>query len=175
MRKPLRILVFSGLALAALSSFYPVRVADAQSGSRTAKPAHYDLLWAWLQRHDYRKWNGADGQAPDFQKGESPHGALVKIYVDKNAAADLKNLPSGSLIVKENFSPDKKLMAITLMQRSQGYDPEHGDWYYAKYMPDGKIARTPPEMKSMPIAGKFSKCIECHAGADGDDHAFIND
>ena len=95
--------------------------------------------------------------------------------MDKEASKDLKNLPHRSVIVKENYSPDKKLMAITVMQRSKGYDTEHSDWYYAKYMPDGKIARTPPEMKNMPIAGKFMKCIECHAGADGDDFAYFND
>jgi len=66
-------------------------------------------------------------------------------------------------------------MVITVMQRSKGYDPEHGDWYYAKYMPDGKIAITPPEMKSMPVAGKFMTCIECHSGAGGNDFAFFND
>lgn len=149
--------------------------AEAQSGSRTAKRPHYDLLWSWLQRANYRKWNGTDGKAPDLQKGESPHGALIKTYVNERAATDLKNLPSGSVIVKENYSPNRKLMAITVMQRSKGYDPKHGDWYYAKYMPNGKIATTPPEMKSIPVAGRFKMCIDCHSGAAGGDHAFLND
>ena len=79
------------------------------------------------------------------------------------------------MIVKEHYSPDKKLMAITVMQRSKGYDPRHGSWYYAKYMPSGKITRTPPEIKSMPVAGRIQMCIECHSGAGGDDFAFFND
>jgi len=66
-------------------------------------------------------------------------------------------------------------MAITVMHRSTGYDPDHGDWYYAKYMPNGKIDVTPPEMKSMPVAGKFMMCIECHNDAGGNDFAFFND
>jgi len=66
-------------------------------------------------------------------------------------------------------------MAITIMQRSTGYDPEHADWYYAKYQPDGKIAKTPPEKNSMPIAGRFNSCIDCHGGAGGDDYLFLND
>jgi len=79
------------------------------------------------------------------------------------------------VIVKENYSPDRKLVAITVMQRSKGYDAKHGDWYYAKYLPNGKIATTPPEMKSMPVAGRFKMCIDCHSGAAGGDYAFLND
>lgn len=164
-----------GLTAAILVMGYGQEDAAAQSGNRTAKAAHYETLWSWLKKYDYRKWNGPDGRAPDFQPGESPHGALIKTYVSKLAARDLEDLPNGSVVVKENYSPEKKLMAITVMQRSDGYDPEHGDWYYAKYMPDGKIAKTPPEMKSMPIAGKVSMCIDCHTGAADDDFLYFND
>lgn len=100
---------------------------------------------------------------------------LIKTYLSEVGSRDPKNPPNGSVVVKENYSPDKKLMAITVMQRSAGYDPEHGNWYYAKYLPDGTIDKTPPEMKSMPVAGKFSMCIDCHGGAGGDDYLFFND
>ncbi len=172
MKKPLLLAALSALALGVLLQ---APEAQAQSGTRMGKQAHYDVLWSWLQRSNYKQWNGASGQAPDFQKGESPHGALIKTYVSPLAATNLKGLPNGSVIVKESYSPDKKLMAVTVMHRSKGFDPAHGDWYYAKYMPNGQIAKTPPEMKSMPIAGKFMKCTECHSGAGGDDFAFFND
>lgn len=182
MTKKLMIVAASAFALVAVPGvFRAPEKAVAQSGSRTparspaAKQAHYDALWAWLKRVDYRKWKGTDGRPPEFQEGQSPHGALIKTYINKEAASDLENLPSKSIIVKENYNPERRLMAITVMQRSKGYDPEHGDWYYAKYRPDGKIDTTPPEMKSMPIAGRFMMCIECHSGADGDDFAFLND
>ena len=170
--KPVLMVAFSALAFGLI---LPVSDAQAQSGTRVGKQAHYDVLWSWVQRNNYKQWNGGDGQAPEFQEGESPHGALIKTYASAVAATNLKNLPNGSVIVKENYSPDKKLMAITVMHRSKGYDPQHGDWYYAKYMPNGKIAKTPPELKSMPIAGKFMKCVECHSGAEGGDFAFFND
>jgi hypothetical protein len=175
MRKAALLSALAGLAVVILGVAYSQRDALAQSGGRTARPAHHETLWSWLKQHDYRKWSGPNGTAPDLQPGESPHGALIKTYVSKLATQDLESPPDGSVIVKENYSPDKKLMAITVMQRSAGYDPEHGNWYYAKYMPDGKIAKTPPEMKSMPIAGKFNMCIACHDGADGDDFLFFND
>jgi hypothetical protein len=172
MTKRLLLVAFSALAIGWL---LPAPDAHAQSGTRVGKQAHYDVLWSWLQKSNYQRWNGGDGHAPDFQEGESPHGALIKTYVSGVAATNLKDLPNGSVLVKENYSPDKKLMAITVMQRSKGFDPEHGDWYYAKYMPNGQIDKTPPEMKSMPIAGKFMMCTQCHSGAGGDDFAFFND
>lgn len=172
MTKVLLIVAIPTVALFATCVFHAPQEAEAQSGKQQA---HYDALWGWLTKSNYTKWNGADGAPPDFEKGKSPHGALIKTYVSARTAKNLIDLPHGSVIVKENYSPDKKLMAITVMHRSTGYDPEHGDWYYAKYMPNGKIARTPPEMKSMPIVGKFKMCIECHSGAGGNDFAFFND
>jgi len=176
-------------ALVVLLSIYTVDTAQAQTGSGTkgkpamqsgsgtrgAKPAHYDALWSWLKSTDYTKWHGGDGNQVDFQEGNSPHGALIKTYVNTTAAKNLSDSANGSVIVKENYSPDKKLMAITVMQRAKGFDPANGDWYYAKYMPNGQIAKTPPEMKSMPIAGKFSMCIQCHNEAGGNDHLYLND
>jgi hypothetical protein len=63
------------------------------------------------------------------------------------------------------------LMAVTVMYRAKGYDPEHNDWYYAKYNPNGTVA-----MKGdMKLVGKPKGCIACHAGADGNDFTFAND
>lgn len=167
---------FTALAIFGLNAL-TTGSAEAQSGSRSLnKPqAHYDVLWAWLTRANYGKWNGVDGKAPNFNEGHSPHGALIKTYVNETALKDLKRLPAGSVIVKENYGPEKKLMAVTVMQRSKGFDPEHGDWHYAKYLPNGRIDKMPPEMKSMPVAGKVRMCIDCHSGAGGGDFAFLND
>jgi len=61
-------------------------------------------------------------------------------------------LPDESIIVKENFGPDKKLAAITVMYKEKGYDPAHNDWFWAKYQPDGTID----------AEGKVKGCIDCH-------------
>ncbi len=175
MRKRVLFLLVAVAACYSLNQFAPLRSAQAQSRTRGAKQAHYQALWHWLKQVDYTKWPGIDGASPALVEGQSPHGAFIKTYISPKAATNTTNPPSGSVIVKENYSPEQKLMAITVMHRSKGYDPEHGDWYYAKYLTDGKIARTPPEMKNMPIAGKFKKCIACHQGADGNDYLFIND
>jgi hypothetical protein len=175
MKKALLLLAIPAAALIAASILYGPQKAEAQCGTRVEKQSHYDALWSWLQRTHYTNWNGASGTPSGFEEGQSPHGALIKTYISPQAATNLKDLPNGSVVVKENYSPDKKLMAITVMHRSKGYDSEHGDWYYAKYLPDGNIAKTPPEMKSIPIAGKFNMCIDCHSGAGGNDFAFFND
>lgn len=168
------VVMVSATALAAACVVFEQRAA-AQSGTRYVRPTHYDALWSWLRQSSYTNWKGADGAAPEFEKGTSPHGAFIKTYVSEKASGDLKNLASGSVIVKENYNADKQLMAVTVMQRAKGYDPDHGDWYYAKYLPSGRIARTPPDMNNKPIAGKFKSCIDCHSGAEGDDFVFLND
>jgi len=175
MKKVVLMMAAPAVAWFAVSFWYAPQQAEAQSGTRRAKQTHYSALWNWLKSANYTSWNGPNGTPPDFQEGQSPHGALIKVYLSPHTAADANGLPAGSVIVKENYSPDKKLMAITVMHRSPGYDPQHGDWYYAKYMPNGMIATTPPEMKSMPIAGKFKMCVECHSAADGNDFAYFND
>lgn len=181
MARNLLLAVASLAMLLTLGVIFPREKAAAQSGTRTTTPPHrekrpyYDTLWTWLQQNRYSRWPSPNETAPQFEKGKSPHGAWIKVYVSQGIPSDPKRLPNGLVVVKENYSPDKKLMAITVMQRSRGYDPLHGDWYYAKYMPDGKIDRTPPEMKSMPVAGRFQMCIDCHSGAGGDDFLFSND
>jgi hypothetical protein len=104
--------------------------------------------------------------------GEGPHGAFLKLYANRVAAGAPRELPHGSILVKENYGPDRQtLMAITVMYRSKGFDPEHHDWYWVKYEPDGRVS----QMAGMPVRGKVSMCLECHGGAGGGDFAFTND
>jgi hypothetical protein len=119
-----------------------------------------------LKHAQYRNWAPAAGQNDDPYPGQSPHGAFLKLYLNRTAVASPDQMPPGSILVKENYGPDKKsLMAITVMYRTENYDPEHKNWYWVKYNPDGTVAKTHPEMGSMPIAGKFKMCIECRASA----------
>jgi hypothetical protein len=69
-------------------------------------------------------------------------------------------LPDGAIIVKENYSADKKLGALTVMYKVKGYNPQAGDWFWVKYLPDGKVA----------VEGKVDACINCHASAKANDY-----
>lgn len=147
------------------------------SGTRMMVQQPYEArFWDWMKDVQYRNWGPAPGQGEDAYEGKSPHGAFLKMYLNRKALANPKNPPAGSVIVKENYTADgKTLAAITVMYKANGYDPEHGDWYYVKYNADGSVARTSPEKGSRKIVGKFSACIECHAGAKGGDYVFFND
>lgn len=103
----------------------------------------------------YTGWKLLPG-TEKMQKGGQPHGAFVSIYGNKTAldAFEMKKgtFADGSVIVKENFRPDKTLAAITVMQKSDGFNRDGGDWFWAKYKPDGTID----------AEGKVQSCINCH-------------
>jgi len=149
----------------------------ARGGQSFGRPLSFEeKLWNYLKNVHYTNWAPAQGQNGGYYPGESPHGAFLKMYLNRTAAGEPKTLPYGSMIIKENYAPDQQtLMAVTVMYRSKGYDAEHFDWYWVKYNPDGSVARTPPEKGSAMIAGRFKSCIECHSGANGDDFVFAND
>lgn len=173
-------LCLAGLgALAFAWSEQPQSSAVAQSGSRSRGGTAQSFtarFWDYLVQVHYENWAPAPGQGLQAYPGQSPHGAFLKMYLNRIAAADPKNLPPGSIIIKENYGKDKTtLMAVTVMYRVKGFDPQHYDWYWVKYNADGTVAQTPPEKGSMPIAGRFQSCIQCHAGAKGGDFVFMND
>jgi hypothetical protein len=111
-----------------------------------------------------------------LRKGESPHGPFVRAYANGPVLADPKALPSGSIIVLEDYSEDRKSRTgINIMYRVKGYDPRNGDWYWMKYLPNGVLARTPPGEGNAPIAGRAMGCIDCHRRAGAGDFVFSND
>lgn len=131
-----------------------------------------EKLWNYLQTAQYRNWAPLPGTSADAFAGQQPHGAMVKVYANRTAAGNPDQLPHGSIIIKENLGPDgKALMAVTLMYRVPNYDAANGDWYWAKYEPDGAVS----QMNGMKIAGKVGMCVECHSSAGGNDYSFSND
>jgi hypothetical protein len=132
----------------------------------------------WNEMSGYRIWAPYPERA-GFQDSNAPHGALVRFFLNETAAADPATPRDQYLIVKENFAaPDEgALGAITVMKRIAGYSPDAGDWFFAKYEPDGRVARNP---QGWPLAGRVglgadAACVGCHAGADGGDFFFTND
>lgn len=156
---------------------------DQQQGSgerqRPRSPEEFhEALWQFLTtgNSDYHRWDTLPGSPKDMYAGDSPHGAYLQLYANSVARGNAEELPHGSVLVVENYDDDQQtLLEITVMYRSEDYDTDHNDWYWIKYLPDGSVATTPPEDGSQPIAGRHSSCIECHAGADGEDYSFAND
>lgn len=72
---------------------------------------------------------------------------------------------NNSLIVKENYAPNKKLVAISVMYKVKGYNPEGGDWYWAQYDADFNVLSE----------GKVKGCLDCHSTAKDNDYIFTGD
>lgn len=149
------------------------------SATRTANPppkSFEEKLWSFLIQGKYRNWAPVPGQSDKMYEGQSPHGAYLKMYLSRSAAGNPRNLPDKSILIKENYGPDqKKLMAITVMFRSKGYNPSAGDWYWVKYLPDGRVDQKATPNGRLRLAGKVNGCIDCHRDAAGGDFVFFND
>lgn len=104
---------------------------------------------------NYKNWKMWPGKG-ELYNGTEPHGALLTTYVTDAAFSAVEgkrgSIPDGSIIVKENYMPDKTLDAITVMYKIKGYDADNNDWFWAKYSPDGTVQDE----------GKIQGCIDCH-------------
>lgn len=118
-------------------------------------------VWDYLDQVGYRDaWTLWPGKG-ELYAGAEPHGMLLTTYLDTMALAALESgasaMPAGAFLVKENYTPDSTLAAVTAMYKVEGYNPDHGDWFFAKYQPDGTVE----------AAGRAEGCQTCHlAGTD---------
>jgi hypothetical protein len=122
-------------------------------------------LWAKIQDMSYRDDWVTTGKGT-FYEGSPPHGALLSTYLNPEAAKAMTSKPGqmaeDAIIIKENFMPDKTLAALTVMYKKLGYDPEHGDWFWAKFGTHGEIQ----------AAGKPVGCVMCHGAVRSNDYVF---
>ncbi len=110
--------------------------------------------------------------------GTDPHGMILEtFYTDATIDGH-----TGTFVVKRNYgpqgvtvdqvlaNPSDHLASVTIMfRRDENYAPDAGDWFWAKYLPDGSLDQT---LNGTPIAGRAQGCISCHASAEGEDFLF---
>lgn len=122
-------------------------------------------LWNYITKESpYTQW-GFWEDHKDMQPGKAPHGPFHKVYVNEillNATA--VPVPYGSIQVKENFNAAKKKVAITAMYKVKDFDPEHGDWFWARYTLNGTAGPS----------GKVQMCIGCHAVKADNDYIIVH-
>ena len=86
----------------------------------------------------------------------------MKLYANDiviNGVNADESMPDGAILIKENYDENRKdLMAVTPMYKKKGYNPEGGDWFWAKYGPDGSVE----------TSEKVDGCIQCHKAAPKD-------
>jgi hypothetical protein len=75
------------------------------------------------RQNDYHRWSVFPGTIA-MNPGQHPHGAFLTTYVSGTTLKALENrageLPDGAILVKENYSPEKKLASVTVMYRKAG-------------------------------------------------------
>lgn len=124
-------------------------------------------LWSRITvETDYKSYSFWPGHE-DIQPGQSPHGVYHKIYINR-ALADALPIPDrispvGTIIVKENLSSERVVDAITVMVKVKDYNPEAGDWFWAKFTPQGEVL----------AEGTPKGCVSCHEGMDGNDYIIV--
>jgi len=127
-----------------------------------------EKLNEYIVRYDpYKAWELWPNKGKLY-KGTEPHGSLLTTFVNKEAYYSIKkkkSMEDGSIIAKENYTADKKFVALTVMYKIKGYNPEAGDWFWAKYNPDGTVA----------AAGKVRACIDCHSAKKDNDYIFTGE
>ncbi len=118
-------------------------------------PADAEKLNEYIVKYNpYQSWELWPGKGRLY-KGKEPHGSLLTTFVNEDAyysARKKGGMAYDSIIVKENYSGDKKFEALTVMYKVRGYNPGGGDWFWAKYAPDGKVL----------ASGKVEACMACH-------------
>ncbi len=127
-------------------------------------PEGGDLRQYIIGQEPYRDWKYWPGKAALYE-GTEPHGALLTTYVNDVAGKSLEKMTgfrNNSVIVKENYTPKKELAAITVMYKVKGYNPEAGDWFWAKYDPAFNVL----------AEGKVKGCLACHGSASDNDYVF---
>lgn len=103
-----------------------------------------------------------------IQPGQAPHGPFHRIYVNRTLRdavpiAD-RTAPYGSIVVKHNLDAGQELVGYTVMAKVEGYAPDTGEWFWARYEPDGSVY----------AAGAVQSCISCHAGVAGNDYVIVH-
>jgi hypothetical protein len=124
-----------------------------------------EKVWEYITKTSpYREWPSW----PDYegmQKSRSPHGDQNRVFVNKTLfEAKSAPAPHGSIQVKESYDADGKLLNITLMYKAKDYNPEAGDWLWAKYDLDGQAE----------IFGAPKGCIACHGVKADNDYILVH-
>ena len=142
-----------------------VAILSLACGSSTSDlpDADGNAVWNYIQEVDYQQnWELWPGKGELYEGGE-PHGALFTTYLNPNALQALQTkagaMLNGSMIVKENYSPDAVFSLVTIMYKVAGYDAENNDWFWAKIGADGDVQ----------AEGKLMGCQACHGGGRAND------
>ena len=186
----LALALFVGLSASTWQQPVFAQISASSNSKRSDQSKSFEArFWQYLLSNNYKNWAPPAGQGGGFFDGDSPHGKLHKLYLNRTAASDSDALIDESVIVMENYQSNKTLESISVMLRSAGSNPLQKDWYWITYGPDGSVIGSaeqnnsdgPVEMKPNAsfvnttgslVAG--SGCTQCHRQAPGNDYVYFN-
>ncbi len=146
-------------------AYAETNVTVSEDKNKTNGTILYNFITNESNYKEWKMWPGTTAYYP----GNPPHGALLTTYVTDEtfSAIEARNgeLPDESLIVKENYMPNKTLVALTVMYKASGYDPANNDWFWARYAPNGTVL----------AEGKIKGCIDCHIRPKANFSSQVND
>lgn len=131
-----------GLLLFVALAFQGAETVQAQ----TKQKPFENQFWSFLIGNNYKQWAPGPDQNGEFYTGQAPHGALLKMYINRAAASDVGDLKIGSVVVLENYLSDRSLKTISVMYRTKDFNPAGNDWYWIEYKPDGSVLEAVEEM-----------------------------
>ena len=138
------------------------QTSESQTGSQVDASELYMQI---TEEDNYKSWAFMPGTS-EMDPGNGVHGELITVYVSDDALSAIENnegvMPNGSIILKEGYSSEGELREIVLMQKVDGFDPEHNDWYWAAYSPDGDVL----------TEGSQPACYNCHSRVKDNDYIF---
>lgn len=162
----------TGVLVLVLLSALLLFISCSEDGERLVEPLEADQisgerLWVRItDETDFRNygfWPGHEG----YRQGQAPHGPIHRIFVNEPLLSQLPLdppvAPNGSIVVKENRLGDETLTGYTVMSKVEGYSPGTGDWFWARYEPDGSII----------AEGTVPGCISCHGGVQDNDYIIV--
>lgn len=125
------------------------------------------VVYNYMTENNYKQWKMWPGKG-EFYPTQAHGAAFMTTYVNDMALAAIQGktgtMKEDSVIVKENYDANKTLVALTVMYKEDGYDPQNNDWFYAKYGTDGSVQ----------AEGKVKACIDCHTKVKDNDYIFTS-
>lgn len=119
------------------------------------------------EENNYRSWDLWPLKEERYAS-TSIHGPLLTTHVSDGTSSAIINragsLPYGSIVVRESYDAGGELREIGVRYKVEDYNPEHNDWFWAAYTPDGDII----------AEGQVEACQDCHSIEANNDYVYTS-
>lgn len=118
---------------------------------------------------EYKSWQRFPGASPDLLKSGQHNGDFVRSYMNDVAVAAIADFngtfPDGTIFVKEQYGDAAGTVKTghTVMLKLDGYDAEHGDWYWVAFNGEGETTSH---------NGMAPYCSDCHSAVKTNDWVY---